>query len=631
MNESALHEQPIASIGSTSSHSSASVAAEMAHPSPTPVVVGEELGQESDRDDDELNGSSAEENGTEKNKFMNVKQFDWTGSWGWEITSIIFSLCCLAILVVYLRFIDGMRYASWQYRLSPNTIASLIVTIAKAAMLISISSCLGQLKWDKNKKMKPAPLYHMQALDQASRGPWGALEVCWRWRMRPGLATAGAFLMIWAVAMDPLAQQLLTFPSLRKEAPDEKAYVQKTNSVEILPEQLQKSNQHLANQALSNIGTADILGDDMLMAIMDGVMGTNKALEPMCSTNECRYPDFVSLGICSQCEDVTARSTQFCEMVYRPYTWNTTFPLNCTYTSPSGHLIESDIQPDTGGVTGDNSSVIFSRPLWISSAASKSMNERKPYVVSILAAKYDHLLEYKSHNTTDWEQKPPLVECNITWCERKYTGNFYNSGSHRSVVATSSENLEGFVGAQHPPDGRTSLSPGTFYNISIGYHLMLEDALKAAFKAKILNGAREYGSSPALWLYKSRNISELIARMATSMTDVIRNTPTAHNFTVQGTAYRVETYIHVRWGWIAVPIASVVASVMLLSFTILATRKQNAVLWKSSILPLLVGKLETKPEHDLAFLSDHVGEVIDMSKEILVLTESRNPPAVTEK
>lgn len=160
---------------------------------------------------------------------------------------------------------------------------------------------------------------------------------------------------------------------------------------------------------------------------------------------------------------------------------------------------------------------------------------------------------------------------------------------------------------------------------------MLENALKAAFKAKILNGAREYGSTPALWLYKSRNISELIARMATSMTDVIRNTPTAHNFTVQGTAYRVETYIHVRWGWIAVPIASVVASVILLSFTIFATRKQNAVLWKSSILPLLVGKLETKPEHDLAFLSDHVGEVIDMSKKILVLTESRNPPAVTEK
>lgn len=54
-----------------------------------------------------------------------------------------------------------------------------------------------------------------------------------------------------------------------------------------------------------------------------------------------------------------------------------------------------------------------------------------------------------------------------------------------------------------------------------------------------------------------------------------------------------------------------------------------AVLWKSSVLPLLVGQLEIYEDHDLTRLSD-VDGMIDMSKEISVVMEAQNPPVFSE-
>jgi len=59
----------------------------------------------------------------------------------------------------------------------------------------------------------------MQVLDQASRGPRSASEAIWS--MTPGLATAGALLMIFSVAINSFAQQILAFPLRNVLAPIE--------------------------------------------------------------------------------------------------------------------------------------------------------------------------------------------------------------------------------------------------------------------------------------------------------------------------------------------------------------------------------------------------------------------------
>ncbi|KAJ5701682.1 hypothetical protein N7488_009230 [Penicillium malachiteum] len=146
------------------------------------------------------------------------RNIDWAGSWIWEVLGVLFSAICIVLLAVLLQYVNGRQYDNWKYRLSPNTIASVIVTIAKACLLVSVSSCLSQIKWTYGKSAEEIHLYDIQALDQASCGPMGSLEVLWRWRMKPGLATAGAFLTVLAMAVDPLAQQLLTYPNVRMTA-----------------------------------------------------------------------------------------------------------------------------------------------------------------------------------------------------------------------------------------------------------------------------------------------------------------------------------------------------------------------------------------------------------------------------
>lgn len=163
-----------------------------------------------------------------------LNRYDWDGSWSWEVASLIFSVICIALLIAFLAYVNGRVYEDWQYRASPNAITSLIVTIAKSAMLISVSSSISQLKWNYTQSSKPIPLYHMQVLDQASCGPWEAFEVFWR--LKPGLATIGAILTVVSIAIDPFAQQILNYPSNQMQVSNSTAFAQ--SSHEWIPSQI---------------------------------------------------------------------------------------------------------------------------------------------------------------------------------------------------------------------------------------------------------------------------------------------------------------------------------------------------------------------------------------------------------
>lgn len=55
----------------------------------------------------------------------------------------------------------------------------------------------------------------MQLFDDASKGPWGAVKLLWCCGLRgiAIIASLGAVITLLTLAMDPFAQQILTFPS----------------------------------------------------------------------------------------------------------------------------------------------------------------------------------------------------------------------------------------------------------------------------------------------------------------------------------------------------------------------------------------------------------------------------------
>lgn len=354
------------------------------------------------------------------------KQFDWTGSWIWEIGGAALSIICIALLIGFLAYVNGTMYPAWQYIASPNTVVSIIMTVAKSAMLVPVSSCLSQLKWTQYQK--PTPLYHMHVLDQASRGPWGALEVLWVFT--PSLATAGAILTILSLAIDPFAQQILAYPSHNVVAAKETASVQKA----------QEYNPSTLSVSFENVGVP-LSGDlpaPMQIAIINGLSQTNSPLEPACSSHSCKYPDFVSLGVCSRCEIVTSQVIQTCETTPRwesgmggPPTLLNHVPINCSYTSPNGlQYVTGEFE---GSVQSDPGRVELSRNKW--SCVPSNDNDEifgiKDPIASLLGIRYTQNSIYTPENITEPEPMPEITECGVYLCEKQYTQNHFGSGQRR--------------------------------------------------------------------------------------------------------------------------------------------------------------------------------------------------------
>jgi hypothetical protein len=52
--------------------------------------------------------------------------------------------------------------------------------------------------------------------------------------------------------------------------------------------------------------------------------------------------------------------------------------------------------------------------------------------------------------------------------------------------------------------------------------------------------------------------------MTTAMTDVVRSIAASGTSNVQSDAYRMSMIIHARWGWLALPLASMIMVMLLL-------------------------------------------------------------------
>ncbi|CAI7595784.1 unnamed protein product [Penicillium palitans] len=224
--------------------------------------------------------------------------FDVGDSWIWEIGSAALSVVGIALLVGFLVNIHDKPYADW-HTVAPNTVVSIISAVTKAALLGAVSSCLGQLKWKSYERPSSAPLERMQTIDEASRGSWGALKVLSRMASgsKMGILTfSGAVLTFLAVAVDPFAQQILSFPSRQVQASNETAFIQSTRNYTV--------------DVFSDDDYYFKLVDSQTKAVYRAMSLPDTGLQAQCTVAKCSYPRFVSLGICSKCEDVTELTTQ---------------------------------------------------------------------------------------------------------------------------------------------------------------------------------------------------------------------------------------------------------------------------------------------------------------------------------
>ena len=89
-----------------------------------------------------------------------------------------------------------------------------------------------------------------------------------------------------------------------------------------------------------------------------------------------------------------------------------------------------------------------------------------------------------------------------------------------------------------------------------------------------------------------------MSSLATAMTVAFRSFKGA--VPVPGQAFSFESYVHVRWAWLALPIVVVLLTGMFLAAAILRSRQSKTKLWKSSALAMLFHGLDHETREQFA-------------------------------
>lgn len=567
--------------------------------------------------------------------------FDWEGSWAWEIASLTLSVVGIALLIAFLVTINNTPYEDWQYTASPNTVVSIIVTITKAALFVPVSSCLGQLKW--NLFQSPAPLYHMQVIDQASRGPWGSLEVLLRgiFGSKTGILTyVGASLTILALAVDPFAQQILTFPQRTVPALNATASIQ--------------TSKHWYSGEGSDFSDVRLeLPPSLLSAIIGGILQTHRPLEPRCNAGSCDFPGFPSLGICSKCEDVTSQTKQTCRKVGPAYWGDDIHPafkeitINCTYQAPNNLSFDFESFPQFSyGLESDpykNDHLTFRIGRWsLRARAGEPILDIQAPIVSLFEVDYTNPVFYNVSNVTAPPTKPLVNECAVYFCKREYPAITYVPGDQNSssvhvadtqelIAQNVSDHTPGFPYYFAPPNAPPTPSEDLEYSMDFLTFTSFRPLMMSLFNSTY-NINKRNSTSDTLKLatfLRRTDISEILDSVSTSVSDTIRTNE--YGTTLSGDAHRDETFIHVRWPWIILPVVVTLGSIALLLATAIGSKQKKAMLWKCMVLPLITSHFDTTPENGIASVR-RVDGMTDMSKKMrAVVVQDEGPITIKEK
>ncbi|KAJ5116235.1 hypothetical protein N7456_000583 [Penicillium angulare] len=414
---------------------------------------------------------------------------------------------------------------------SPNTIISIISAVTKAALLNAVSACLGQLKWRLYERSSSAPLEYIQTIDEASRGSWGSLKLLSRvvsGSKMGALIFSGASLTFLATAVDPFAQQILSFPSRQVQAFNETAFIQSAR-----------------NYTINGESDEARIYDLQEKAITSGLSVPETGLQAQCTIEKCSYPRFVSLGICSKCEDVTERTTQECVGTVLPGVNGPLMDMNCTYTAPYEYTVTLSLKDLTEGAKINNeTSNLVSVNFWASYTRAPPFNldlEQERYkifdietpIASFISASQYILFNYTTENTTAWPPKPSFTECVMYWCEKEYAPSNFPATSDPTPISRTQQlqivkqkDVSIWDNATYtfvPPPNSTSLSnKSSAYHISQLPSMVLLNRLVIIFNNTELHENQDSGSAAMQDIMSTNNITDVVKSISTALTDTIR-------------------------------------------------------------------------------------------------------------
>lgn len=350
----------------------------------------------------------------------------------------------------------------------------------------------------------------------------------------------------------------------------------------------------------------------MAAAVVDAIFAAPLEVSANCPTGNCTFEDVTTLGICGNCENISSKIKPVCsEQSLSHCSGKTSI---CEYTMPTGKTLSAKLYQTlrNGLKTGPGPN------------AAQCVRSRRQAIWNSSS-----LVSYDSSDVTHFEalqipvlhHRNPLSafqawDCSINFCARSY-----------STVNVTNGSL-----AFSQPVERTIIPPSTFYY---------------GFKSQVFaeNASSKHNESYTIdsrsWFSLRELLDGVFVKAWTAGDLVVRPNGTVHctapsstfgevgkqvaiqdlpatfkNLTISmsaalllskrdtvlhsGQALLWKNYIHVSWGWLALPTVLVLITSIVLLATILQTRRNKLPAWKSSSLPSLFSQLEGRDRGSLS-------------------------------
>ncbi|KAJ5063990.1 hypothetical protein J3E74DRAFT_415127 [Bipolaris maydis] len=206
----------------------------------------------------------------------------------------------MAIVITMAKYNDREQ-PEWRYSINLNTIIAVLATVLRSCMVVVAEEVIGQLKWLLFRR--PQPLWNLEHLDTAARGPWGSLLLFFRTRSLDA-AFVGCMVIILSVGIGPFSQQAVKSVSCERPLAGAEASI--------------RVAQWMAPTNTSRVREYSFKTDldmDTKVAILDGLVNPNTTrsdIIPSCSTGNCTFPSrnrvtHSSVGLCRKCVDISDR------------------------------------------------------------------------------------------------------------------------------------------------------------------------------------------------------------------------------------------------------------------------------------------------------------------------------------
>jgi len=561
--------------------------------------------------------------------------------WLLEIVSWLISAVCMGAIIAVLIVLKDKPSSKWPFTsigLTLNAFVSVLSRIAGAALLLPVAEALGQLKWSWFIRGDSKKMWDFEMFDNASRGPWGAFLLLIHTKGKT-IAALGALVTIFALALDPFFQQVVSFP--------ERWTLQETNS------SIARTIRYEPHYDIEYKNGMDMVQNDPDIFSVADVYFLNNGTQPMpfgngtraevplsCPSSNCTWPSYETLGMCSQCVetpkllDFACMSTQVdwtSKLTSNTSTYiNATvcgYYLNITSEAPilmSGYMVdENGTKSEEALMMRTLPLITYPRrdPLW-GDGSINFKNVRNPIA--------DVLISSNTNASDVYADKMPVIqECVLSWCVKTIQSHYYLGTYEEEVTnvfindtkgeypystydipeeeATYTDYLENVTISAPAPDQSFSKYGWGISNDTMLNTVVIFDRIFPAFTTHTNDSETpilrwRLGSFETVWTrypdfnpwLLPNNVTHHMERMANSITNAIRSSSSGEM--VYGKAFDNEVYVEVTWAWLTLPLCLLFVSCVFLVSTVIksATEKGQVSIRKNSAIATLLYGL---PDH----------------------------------